>query len=78
MSEHTRLYAEQLRLSYGQRVICPQLNVAVPDGSFTVIVGPNGCGKSTLLRSLCRLLTPNQGQVYLDAVKRYSVIPLKS
>ena len=61
-----RLRGQHLRLGYGDRVICPQLDVRIPDGSFTVIVGPNGCGKSTLLRSLCRLITPQAGQVYLD------------
>ena len=35
---------------------------AMPDGSFTVIVGPNACGKSTLLR----LLPASRGSVVLD------------
>ena len=38
----------------------------IPDGRFTVIVGPNACGKSTLLRALARLLKPTAGQVLLD------------
>ncbi|WP_221931062.1 ABC transporter ATP-binding protein [Telmatospirillum sp. J64-1] len=61
-----RLLAERLRLGYGQRVICENLSVSVPDARFTAIVGPNGCGKSTLLRSLCRLMQPLAEQVYLD------------
>ncbi len=40
--------------------------MAIPDGAFTVIVGPNACGKSTLLRALCRLLKPSAGEVMLD------------
>jgi iron complex transport system ATP-binding protein len=42
------------------------LTVAIPDGHFTAIIGPNGCGKSTLLRTLSRLMTPVHGSVYLD------------
>jgi energy-coupling factor transporter ATP-binding protein EcfA2 len=42
------------------------LNVAIPDGHFTAIIGPNGCGKSTLLRTLSRLMTPVDGSVFLD------------
>ena len=40
--------------------------MAIPDTSFTVIVGPNACGKSTLLRGLSRLIKPTAGHVILD------------
>lgn len=61
-----RLTAEGLTLAYDQRVIAENLSVAIPDGSFTVIVGPNACGKSTLLRALSRMLKPTAGSVLLD------------
>jgi iron complex transport system ATP-binding protein len=61
-----RLRAEGVTLSYDRRVISAGLDVAVPDRSFTVIVGPNACGKSTLLRALSRLLAPSAGGVLLD------------
>jgi ABC-type cobalamin/Fe3+-siderophores transport system ATPase subunit len=51
---------------YDGRVIAEGLDVVIPDGSFTVIVGPNACGKSTLLRGLARLLPAKAGQVLLD------------
>ena len=61
-----RLRADAVTLRYDDRTIAEGLSVETPDGSFTVIVGPNACGKSTLLRALSRLLTPAQGQVVLD------------
>ena len=61
-----RLHASDLTLAYDDRVISSQMDVAIPDGSFTVIVGPNACGKSTLLRALSRMLRPRSGAVYLD------------
>ncbi|MGV7963152.1 ABC transporter ATP-binding protein [Photorhabdus tasmaniensis] len=61
-----RLSVEELRLGYGEHVVCDELSLRIPDGRFTVIIGPNGCGKSTLLRSLCRLLRPEHGRVCLD------------
>lgn len=62
----SRLRAEDLTLGYDQRVVTEGLSVAIPDGSFTVIVGPNACGKSTLLKALARLLKPKAGTVFLD------------
>ncbi|WP_435656372.1 ABC transporter ATP-binding protein [Brucella pituitosa] len=61
-----RLHADDVTLRYDERTISRSLSVAVPDGSFTVIVGSNACGKSTLLRALSRLLVPASGQVILD------------
>lgn len=61
-----RLHADNVTLRYDERTISRNLSVAVPGGSFTVIVGPNACGKSTLLRALSRLLKPSAGQVILD------------
>lgn len=60
------LAAEGLTLAYDHLVVAQDLSVAVPSGSFTVIIGPNGCGKSTLLRALARTLKPRQGRVLLD------------
>jgi iron complex transport system ATP-binding protein len=60
------LQAEQLSLAYHNATIISELNVVVPQGQITALVGPNGCGKSTLLRGLSRLLKPKQGTVYLD------------
>ncbi len=73
MTAH-RLEARDLTLGYDRRIVAEGLNVTIPDGSFTVIVGPNACGKSTLLRALARVLRPRSGAVYLDGaqITRYS------
>ncbi|KON73217.1 ABC transporter [Cellulosimicrobium cellulans F16] len=71
-----RLHAEGITVGYDDRVISSDLDVSIPDGSFTVIVGPNACGKSTLLRALSRLLKPTRGQVVLDG-RSISSIPAK-
>lgn len=72
-----RLGSDDATLAYDQRVISEHLSVDIPDGSFTVIVGPNACGKSTLLRALARLLRPNAGQVVLDG-KSVHALPAKA
>lgn len=53
---------------YGQRPVIAGLDLEIPEGSFTVIVGPNGCGKSTLLRCMGGLLPPTAGEVLVDEV----------
>ncbi|XVV14956.1 ABC transporter ATP-binding protein [Actinoplanes sp. CA-131856] len=62
----SRLHVEGASLGYDKRAISEGLSVSIPDGSFTVIVGPNACGKSTLLRGLARLLRPSAGRIVLD------------
>lgn len=62
----TRLLVDNADLGYQDRTICRQVSVEIPDGRFTIIVGPNACGKSTLLKSLTRLISPTAGAVLLD------------
>ncbi|MFF9541999.1 ATP-binding cassette domain-containing protein [Streptomyces sp. SID4934] len=64
-TEHS-LTAEELTLGYADRTVIDSLDLAVPPGRITVIVGANACGKSTLLRSMSRLLAPRAGRVLLD------------
>ncbi|MFB7667063.1 ABC transporter ATP-binding protein [Kitasatospora sp. NPDC056138] len=61
-----RLAARGLDLRYGDRTVVGNLDLDLPGGAVTAIVGPNACGKSTLLRGLVRLLTPSAGTVTLD------------
>ncbi|MDN3481088.1 ABC transporter ATP-binding protein [Arthrobacter sp. APC 3897] len=61
---HT-LSAQDLVLSYGERLVVDGLSVTLPAGRITIIVGANACGKSTLLRGLSRLLKPAGGTVLL-------------
>ncbi|WP_282086775.1 ABC transporter ATP-binding protein [Streptomyces tendae] len=62
----SRLAARGVTVGYGARSVIDGLDVAIPPGVITTIIGPNGCGKSTLLRTLSRLLRPTGGTVVLD------------
>ncbi|WP_016905269.1 ABC transporter ATP-binding protein [Streptomyces xiaopingdaonensis] len=66
MTTSHSLAAERLSLGYSDRTVIESLDLAVPAGRVTVIVGANACGKSTLLRAMSRLLTPREGRVVLD------------
>lgn len=58
--------ARKLTLAYEGNVIIRSLDLAIPRGQITTLVGPNGCGKSTLLRGMARLLKPKGGTIYLE------------
>lgn len=62
----SNLTTRKLTLAYDGACVISELNLAIPAGQITVLVGANGCGKSTLLRGLARLLKPHSGTVYLD------------
>ncbi|UJJ29995.1 heme ABC transporter ATP-binding protein [Halopseudomonas maritima] len=61
-----QLRAEHVALAYDRQRIIQDLDLQLPAGKISVIIGPNGCGKSTLLRALAGLLKPQAGQVLLD------------
>ncbi|WP_097874975.1 ABC transporter ATP-binding protein [Streptomyces sp. ms184] len=67
------LRAEGLHLGYDDRAVVSGLDLAVPPGRITAIVGANACGKSTLLRALARLLAPRDGAVSLDGRALHSI-----
>ena len=67
------LSARSLSTGYGSRLVINELDLELPGGEFTVIVGPNACGKSTLLRTLARLLAPQAGSVLIDGSDIHSI-----
>ena len=40
---------KNLNISYGNVDIVKDLNLSIPEGKITTIIGANGCGKSTIL-----------------------------
>jgi iron complex transport system ATP-binding protein len=62
----TVLQTRSLTLSHARTPVIDGLDLDLPAGQVTVIVGPNGCGKSTLLSGLARVLAPRGGSVLLD------------
>lgn len=62
----SRLVAHDLTTGYEGRTIIEGMDIAIPGGKVSVIIGGNGCGKSTLLKTLARLIRPTGGQVLVD------------
>lgn len=60
-----RMRAQNLGVSYQVHEVLKGLDLDIPAGAVTTLIGPNGCGKSTLLQALATLL-PHSGGVELD------------
>ena len=60
------LAAKDIHLSFGANTVLRGVDLDVPAGTTTAVIGPSGSGKSTLLRSLNRLYEPDRGDILLD------------
>ena len=62
----TAITAHGVSLGYKGHPVIEDLDLELPPGRVTAIVGPNACGKSTLLRGLARLHPLTSGRVTVD------------
>ncbi|GGH44347.1 ATP-binding cassette domain-containing protein [Frigidibacter albus] len=69
------LVARGIHAGYRDQPVLQGLDLALPPGRITAIVGANACGKSTLLHTMSRLLAPAQGQVLLDGKSVHQMAP---
>jgi len=61
----TGLVVQQVSKAFGGQPILRGVDVAVPAGTFVVVVGPSGCGKTTLLRCLAGLESVDAGRLFI-------------
>lgn len=67
-----RIYTERLDIGYSERLIVSNLNLSIPEGKITALVGANGSGKSTILKAMARMMKPQGGTVFLDGKSIHS------
>ncbi|MGQ9858495.1 MAG: ABC transporter ATP-binding protein [Thermodesulfobacteriota bacterium] len=65
MAEGTIIEVEDLVKTFGGRVVLDGINLQIPEGQVTAIMGGSGCGKSTLLRHLIGVLRPDSGHIWV-------------
>lgn len=87
MSEKTILRVKNMETYIGQYHILQGINLEIPEGHVTVLIGRNGAGKTTTLRSIIGLTPPSKGSVefngemihglppYTIALKGMSLVP---
>ncbi|BDW95829.1 MULTISPECIES: ABC transporter ATP-binding protein [Thalassospira] len=57
------LTLDKVRKAFGPVEVLKEINLAIDDGEFLVLVGPSGCGKSTLLNLIAGLETATDGEI---------------
>ena len=55
-----------LHKSFGNQIVLSGLDLNIPAGQITAIIGPSGEGKSVLIKHLIGLLQPDSGQIEVD------------
>ncbi|MBX5138964.1 amino acid ABC transporter permease/ATP-binding protein [Rhizobium lentis] len=71
------LQIRDLSMSYGELEVLKGVDLDIPAGTVTCIIGPSGSGKSTLLRCMNRLVEPKGGDIRLDGESILTIRPEK-
>lgn len=60
---------EKLNFYYNRKKqVLKNIDLTLPSGKFTAILGPNGSGKTTLMKQINRILIPQSGRITLSGV----------
>ena len=65
-SDKMVLRTENLVKKYGKRTVPNHVSIDVTQGEIVGLLGPNGAGKTTTFYMTTGLITPNEGQIYLN------------
>jgi len=60
------LRTENLVKTYGRRTVVNHVSINVTQGEIVGLLGPNGAGKTTTFYMTVGLITPNEGEIFLD------------
>lgn len=60
------LRTENLVKKYGKRTVVNHVSINVTQGEIVGLLGPNGAGKTTTFYMTVGLITPNEGEIFLD------------
>ncbi len=57
---------KNLSVAYEENLIIENMNLSIPSGEISIIIGANGCGKSTLLKTIARVIKPKSGDIFIN------------
>lgn len=73
MSSQSIITIQDLCFSRGEKPIFSDLNLKIPKGKVTAIMGPSGTGKTTLLSLIGGQLQPDSGVIHIDGVNPHDL-----
>ena len=69
MTRQTGIEVRGLYKAFGEQVVLQDVNLSIPVGKTTSIIGQSGCGKSVLVKLILGLLTADKGEIFVDGVR---------
>ena len=69
------LEVQDVTVRYGQLIALRKANIVLEAGETLFVTGPNGAGKSTLLKAIAGVVTPREGEIFLDRQKISGRVP---
>lgn len=57
---------KNLSVAYESNTIIEDMNLSIPKGKISIIIGANGCGKSTLLKTIARINKAKSGDIFIN------------
>jgi polar amino acid transport system ATP-binding protein len=66
MADECILKVENIKKAFGKRRVLKGISMSIRKGELKVLMGPSGAGKSTLLQCINFLVTPDEGEVWLE------------
>jgi phospholipid/cholesterol/gamma-HCH transport system ATP-binding protein len=77
VDELSSLEVRNLEKSFGSSEVLSGLNLLIPAGKITTVLGPSGVGKSVLIKHLIGLLEPDDGEVLVDGTDIWTLSAAK-
>ena len=64
-----KLYTKDLVKKYRSRTVVDHVSIEVERGEIVGLLGPNGAGKTTSFYMIVGLITPNEGEIFIDDIR---------
>lgn len=66
---NSAIVLQDVTVRLGGRTVLEALDLQLPPGRLTAVMGPSGAGKTTILRLITGQLKPDTGQVWIGSVR---------